>query len=197
MSLTAKQKSFVNHYITTLNGVEAARLAGYKGTYASLCVIAHENLRKLKIRQEIDRRLRSAAISADETLARVSKQATSSMGDFLEVTPNGDVFLDFATAAEAGKLDLIKKYKETETTRISKDGTEFVTKRREIELYAADSALDKLMRYHGLYNDKVAHTWQAEIIQLLREGEITADELRQDLGDELATELFERANISR
>lgn len=194
MSFTAKQRAFIDHYLLTLNGTEAARMAGYKGDDNTLGVTAHENLRKPKIKAEIQRRLRELTISADETLARVSKQATGTMGDFLTFVA-GQPVLDLDKARRIGKLDLIKKYRETETTRHTKDGDMFITIRREIELYPADGAQDRLMRYHSLYNDKMVHTWQQEVIELLKSGRVTPDEVLQELGDELATELFEQIGL--
>lgn len=155
---TPKQKLFIDYYLQTLNGVESARLAGYKGEYHTLGVVAHDNLKLPKIREAIESRLEEAAISANETLARVSKHATGTMSDFLELQPSDDgkftVLLDIKKAERSGKLDLIKKYKETETRIVNKFGRETVTVRREIELYPADAALDKLMRYHALYGPK-------------------------------------------
>lgn len=37
--------------------------------------------------------------------------------------------------------------------------------------------------------------WQREVLDLIQSGRITAEQARQELGDELATELFESAGI--
>jgi phage terminase small subunit len=55
--LTQKQLFFVEHYIQTGgNGTAAARASGYKGSTATLGAVAHENLNKPHIRDEILRR---------------------------------------------------------------------------------------------------------------------------------------------
>lgn len=55
--LTHKQRLFIEHYIQTGgNGTAAARAAGYRGNTATLGVVAHENLNKPNIREEIVRR---------------------------------------------------------------------------------------------------------------------------------------------
>jgi len=55
--LTHKQLLFVEHYIQYGgNGTAAARAAGYRGNKATLGAIAHENLNKPHIRDEIHRR---------------------------------------------------------------------------------------------------------------------------------------------
>lgn len=195
--LTAKQKAFINHYILTLNGTESARLAGYAGTESSLAVIAHSNLRKVKIRGEIDRRLRELTVTADETLARISVHATTSLDDFL--TFEGDTpKIDLTKAKRLGRLSAVKKYKETETRVTNKFGREVVTVNREIELYPSDSAHDKLMRYHSLYNDKLKiEGWQRELLDLIQSGRLTREEVRKELGDELANEFFETVGVRK
>lgn len=70
MSLTEKQKRFVDFYIETGNATEAARKAGYasKAAYAT----GAENLRKPQIKAAIDARLKeledSRIAKADEVL---------------------------------------------------------------------------------------------------------------------------------
>ena len=55
--LTHKQLLFVENYIQTGgNGSAAARAAGYRGNSATLGTVAHENLNKPHIRDEIVRR---------------------------------------------------------------------------------------------------------------------------------------------
>ncbi len=55
--MTLKQVLFVEHYIQNAgNGTAAARAAGYKGSTATLGAVAHENLNKPHIRDEIRRR---------------------------------------------------------------------------------------------------------------------------------------------
>jgi len=55
--LTPKQRLFVEHYIQNGgNGTAAAKAAGYKGSTATLAAVAHENLNKPHVRDEIRRR---------------------------------------------------------------------------------------------------------------------------------------------
>lgn len=57
IALTHKQSLFVEHYIQMGgNGTGAARAAGYRGNTATLGAVAHENLNKPHIRDEIVRR---------------------------------------------------------------------------------------------------------------------------------------------
>ena len=52
--LTDKQKAFVNHYLICLNATEAAKRAGYKGSYDTLRSIGSENLTKPNIREVLE-----------------------------------------------------------------------------------------------------------------------------------------------
>lgn len=162
-ALSGKQKAFVEHYIVTLNATEAARRALYKGSDSTLRVVGHENLAKPNIKSAIADRLKPLAMSAEEVLARVTEHARTSMADFVSVGDSGDVFLDLKKANDLGRLGAIKKLTETTTTRSFGDDAAIETRKVTIELYGADSAHDKLMRYHSLYNDKIKVDWKKEL----------------------------------
>lgn len=141
--LTGKQKLFVVHYIATLNGTKAARLAGYKGDDATLSTIAYENLRKHDIREAIDAAFAEQIMSANEVLMRLASHARGDMGDFAHVAYVSDI-------QQHESARLIKKFKRT--IRTDKDDTR--TEQIEIELYDAQAAMVHLGRYHKLWTDK-------------------------------------------
>lgn len=134
--LTDKQALFVSHYLACWNATEAAARAGYGGTRGVLAVTGHENLRKPKIRAEIEARLAEAAMSANEVLARLSSIARADMRDFLRTdddgTPSG-----FNLGPDR-PLHLVKK------VSITDKGISF-------ELHDAASALVKLGEHHRLF----------------------------------------------
>ena len=69
--LTGKQKAFVAWYVSEIcnfNGVEAARRAGYTGTYNTLRAMASENLAKPNIRKAVDEATKKALDGADVTV---------------------------------------------------------------------------------------------------------------------------------
>ncbi len=75
--LTKKQELFVSWYVSSevsLNGTEAARRAGYKGSDNTLASVATENLRKPAIREKIDRRLKVANAGAGVTIEWILKE---------------------------------------------------------------------------------------------------------------------------
>lgn len=175
--LTKKQKLWVEAYLETWNATEAARRAGYSGDENALAVRGSENVRKRNLRKEIDRRLAEAAMSANEVLARLSEQATASFADFFDKWghPKWDEI--------RARGHLIKKVYRT------KHGWR-------IELHDSQRALELLAKHHALLTDRIeVHDWRTRVIGLLQEGKLTPDEVRNELGDRLAEELFEAAGV--
>lgn len=73
--LTAKQELFARHYVDTLNGTEAARLAGYSGGDPTLAVTASRTLRNAKVKTRIAILFRDRVITPEELLTRVALMA--------------------------------------------------------------------------------------------------------------------------
>jgi phage terminase small subunit len=136
--LNYKERLFVSYFLGESNGnaTDAARRAGYVHPNK----IGPRLAVKVGIRAAIEARLAGPALSAAETLARLSEQATADMGDFVSVV--GDVArVDLATAKRRGKLHLVRKLKQ------GRYGPE-------LELYSAQAALELLARHHGLLGRK-------------------------------------------
>lgn len=132
--LTNKQRAFISHYLICLNATEAARLAGYKGNYATLRSIGSENLTKPNIKAEIDRRLKSLHLTADDALARLASHARADMGDCIEITDNGLWKLDLKKMKELGLTHLIKKLSWNEYGPV-------------IELHDVQAAIAQILKY--------------------------------------------------
>lgn len=142
MPLTAKQRAFVEHYLTTWNASEAARQAGYSEKTAGQ--IGAENLKKLEIAEAIAERLAELKMGADEVLARVTAQARGSLAPFLRVSETGNLTgFDFG---DDKPLHLLRKASVTERT--IKDVTERTVT---IELHDVQAALFKLGEHHKLW----------------------------------------------
>ena len=177
MALTRKQRTFIEEYLRTWNATGAARAAGYSERTAS--EIGYENLRKPQIAAEIKRRLTEMTMCTDELLSRLAEQARGEQSRFIDDYGH----LDIAAMKAAGKAHLIKGLKPT---------MHGLT----IEFYDAQAALDKLARHHGLYNDRVkVVTWQDEVVDLLRHGELSPADVQAAYPD-LAAEFLARAGIA-
>lgn len=155
MELTYKQRLFVEAYLGEANGngAEAARIAGYRD-----CRVAPTRLlANASIQAAISRRVASAALTANEVLARISDLASASLGDFLDIDEHGHR-VTLLKGKRRGRLHTLKKIKvksRTFTARGDEGPTTEVE--TEIELHDPQAALDKLAKYHGLYaRDKTA-----------------------------------------
>ncbi len=149
--LTNKQRRFVNFYLELWNGTEAASRAGYEGDRNVLAATASRLLRNVKVRTEIEKRLESEAMGANEVLQRLSDQARGNLADFINTDVPGGL-IDMNAVASKGYL--LKKLAWT------KAGLQ-------VELHDAQAALEKLGKAHGLFVHEVKHTGAGE------DGEIT------------------------
>lgn len=157
--LTAKQESFVTHYVACLNATEAAARAGYGGDRKVLAVQGHENLRNPKIRAAIDARMAEATLPPSEILGRLTAIARGDLGDFFVPSGSG-VRLDLKRAKELGLMPLVKSYAKTD-------------KGVRIELYSAVDALVRLGEYYKLWGRG------ADILKLIDLSKLTDDQLQR------------------
>ena len=178
MALTRKQRVFINEYLKCWNATEAARRANY----------AHPNkqgprlLVHVGISSEIDRRIKEQTMSADEVLIRLGHQARGSFANMVKLA-GGLPMLDWEATLENGSIDTIKEITFREGS-IS------------VKLYDAQSALVHIGKHLGLFKDQVQiETWRDKVIELLKDGSVTPDDVRSELGDDLAVELFKSAGI--
>lgn len=145
--LTPKQILFVEAYLgeAHFNARLAAQLAGYKGSTHTLTQHGYIELQKPKVQEYVKLRLAEAAMSADEVLMRVGKQARSS----IEMVLDDEGRFDFAKAKENKSLDLVKKIKVSKISQI-----ETVI---EVEMYSSHEARALLMKHHGLLVEQHEH----------------------------------------
>lgn len=149
MGLTAKQRAFIEEYLSCWNATEAARRLGYK----------HPNMAgprlilKDSVKTAIQERISEKAMGADEVLIRLAAMARGDMGDFLDIGSMGFT-VDLEKAQEKGLTQLIKKVDLRTETSMNKDGVETETHNMKIELYDAQAALVHLGRRHGLFVDR-------------------------------------------
>lgn len=175
MPLTLKQEAFINEYLRCWNASEAARRAGYSEKTAHQ--IGYENLRKLEISEEINKRVKEMAMRADEALIRLSDQARGDMADFITVK-GGLPFVDLDKAQNLAKLHLLKKFKVT-------------GKSVEIELHDSQAALVHILRElhlrsneptdHVVVNDSLSDEQRANrIAQILNTARTRRDGLASE-----------------
>ena len=140
--LTVRQRLFIAHYCDCWNGAEAARRAGYAEKSANVegaRLLANASI-SAAIKEHIDQ-----IMPAGEVLTRLADHARATMDDFTDAET---ATLNLGKAKRAGKMHLIKKFSRTETDKSTHVG---------IELHDAQSALEKLGTYHGLFKQRIEH----------------------------------------
>lgn len=171
---TLKEQKWLVEYLKCWNETEAARRAGYKWPNKV------GSQKRKKFDAEIKACLRKDAMDADEVVARLAWQARADIGDFVD----GAGELDLAAAKSKGLTHLVKSV--TWTNRGPR-----------LELHGAQTALVHLGRHLGLFTDKVKieGDWRGEISDLLKSGKLTLEQIQNELGTELATELFKSIGL--
>lgn len=147
--LTLKQRKFCLAYTGEANGngVEAARLAGYRGSDLTLRVSASENLTKpnvlrfiSQLRADAEKAAQGKILSATEVLVGLTRIAEADIAEVFE--PDGT--FDLASAKRRGASRLIKSMSfDKDTGRVTK-----------LELHNAHGAHVDLGKYHKLFVDK-------------------------------------------
>jgi len=164
--LSYRQRLFVEYYLGESSGcaVDAARRAGYSTPHPEGVRL----LRKATIRAAINARVATAAMAANEVLARVADVASADLMEFIDVNPQGVCKVDLKLVKRLGLGHLIKR------VRTNKDGTQ------DIELEAKLPALVKLGEHYNLWKREaqpqltlvnVAKHLKARYEQLRRTGE--------------------------
>ena len=135
--LSYQQRMFVEYYLGESEGsaADAARRAGYRWPEK----LGPRLAKTSGVRAAIDARVETAAIAANEVLARIADVATSDLLNFIQVENNGDWKVDLNLVKQLRLGHLIKRL------RKNKDGTS------EIELEARLPALLKLGEHYKLW----------------------------------------------
>ena len=145
MSLTKKQRVFIEEYLQCWNAAEAARRAGYSERTAR--TQGSKLLTKVDIVEAIQKRIEEKAMSADEVLVRLADQARVSLDDFVTI---------YGTGKSEWNLDLPKIIREGNSHLIkSLTPTQYGLK---VELHDKQKALELLGRHHKLFTDKTEIT---------------------------------------
>ena len=156
-----KQQVFIEEYLQCWNAAEAARRAGYSVKTARS--YGQQLLTKIDIQEEIQARLAEKQMSADEALTLLADMARGDLGEFMDA---GTLMLDLRKAKDEGRTAIIKKLKQRTITKLGKNESDEDVEIHdlEIELYDAQAALDKILRVHGRYDDRLDLTSKGESI---------------------------------
>lgn len=154
MALTLKQKMFIDEYLIDLNATQAAIRAGYSPKTAK--DIASQNLAKLNIRIEIDKRMaersKRVGMNADRVLQELGKLAFVKIEDVIDFETGR--IKPTATSDDLAAIQSIK-------IKPGEYGTE-----REIKFYDKKATLELLGKHLGLWTDKqeIEHTGSVQFV---------------------------------
>lgn len=167
--LTDKQQMFISEYLVDFNATRAAKSAGYSEATAG--AIGHENLQKPEILGEIEKRMaarhKRLEISADRILDELRKLAFSNMQDYIRVTPEGEAFVDLGSLTRE-QAAAIQEVKVDESAGGIGDGRRERVQRTTFKLADKGINLERLGRYWKMFTDKVEHSADDSLAELIR-----------------------------
>ena len=153
--LTDKRRAFIHEYPKDFNATQAAIRAGYSEKGANRA--ASRLLSNVDIQAEIDQEFAKRSLRLDEILARLTEQATASLGDFIIVNPDGDrIAFDPEMIKEKGHL--IKRIRAKTTVRYSEKGDQFEYTSLDITLHDGQKALELLGKHRGMATERIEQT---------------------------------------
>ena len=151
MKLTEKQKRFVEEYLIDLNATQAAIRAGYSIKRAG--EIGYQQLQKTTVSEAIAlamaERSKRTGVTQDRVVNELAKIAFAKMSDFVEWDENGVRFRDSGELSDEDAACVVE---------VSEQEMEFdwgKKRTKKIKLHDKVSALEKIGRHLGMFNDKL------------------------------------------
>lgn len=147
--LTAKQLSFCQEYLVDLNATQAAIRSGYSKKTAE--VIGHENLRKPKLQEYIQKKRADRAnrleVSADKTILELARMAYLDPRKFFNAdgTLKPVIDLDDDTARSLAGMETSFKYSKNSDGDIERETI------KKIKIADKLSALKELGKHQGIF----------------------------------------------
>ena len=148
--LTLKEENFLHELpLNGYNATEAARAAGYRGSYDVLRKIGSENLTKPHIATRVRARIEGLAATADEVLALLGEHLRADLADLADCIAE-DGALDLRKAKQLGVSRQLKTMTTRVLTRRLASGAEEREVHTRIELHDSQSAAAHLIKVLGI-----------------------------------------------
>jgi hypothetical protein len=155
--LKADELAFIDEYMICMNGVQAYLIVHPRSSYGAARTNASRLLSKVTVKEEIKKRMKEHAMSANEILARLTAMAQGTLFPFVKVDGDGHIFYNFNHPEAKKYMFLIRKLK-SRKHEIAREKSSSVEKWIEVELHDAMKALELLGKYHALFTEKIEQT---------------------------------------
>jgi len=158
VSLTAKQKRFVDEYLVDLNATQAAIRAGYSAKTARS--VGSENLTKPDIAAAIEKRQKRLAdkyeVNQERIVAELARIGFANMQDYMRAGSDGDPYLDFSGLTRDQAAALAEVTVEDFKDGRGEDARD--VRRVKFKLHDKRAALVDLGKHLGMFKERVEHT---------------------------------------
>jgi len=155
MTLTYKQRRFVDEFMIDRNAAQAALRAGYGEKCARS--IGSAMLAHYKVRAEVDRRSAElsdrASVAAIQVIEKLWAIVRANIADYLIVDADGQIRLDPSKIRGEQAAPIAALATEGATA----DGGGGHARRTHIRMHDKIAAADKLLRHLGGYRDRIEH----------------------------------------
>ncbi len=156
MALTEKQKRFVNEYLIDLNATQAAIRAGYKEKTAYS--IGQQNLKKLEVQKEIQKRMQErenrTEITQDMVMKELAAIAFSNGADYSKIVTKNSID-DLGNTFEYSDVVLKSTDELTNEQKKAIAGIKQTKFGISVETCDKVKALELLGKHLGMFKDKV------------------------------------------
>ncbi|MBC2659797.1 terminase small subunit [Pseudomonas sp. MSSRFD41] len=162
MALTPKQQRFVDEYLIDLNGTQAAIRAGYSERTARQ--IADQNMSKLVIKAEIQKRMKSRSERTEITQDMVLRElAKIGFSDIRKVVRWGETMVRMVDSDGEGPDDMVPYHGLAliDSTEVDDDTAAAIAEVSQgrdglkVKLHDKKGALVDIGRHLGMFKDKV------------------------------------------
>ena len=165
--LTGLQRAFIDEWFKDFNGTRAAERAGYQGDDNVLAYVASTNLRKPKIKAEIERRWAAHGVTAEEVIATLTRQMRASPADFMDeygrvdlgaIKENGRSIVKSIKIDKGNKIEFSLESSQRAAELIGKTMRLFVDKQEiDVHIDDVDTAIEReLAKLAGSRQDENA-----------------------------------------
>ena len=168
---TPEHAAFVAEYFKkNMNGTRAYRAVyGEDLDYMSAAASASRLLKNVKVSAAIKSELQSRILSQEEILSRLAEMGQSAHSQYIKE----DGTVDIKQMVKDGNAHLIKGIKRTKYGDV-------------YEFHDAKSALELHGKYWAMWKEKYEielSPLESEVVTLLKNGDVTADQVLKTLGD--------------